>query len=393
MRSKHFLVASLALAAATASASLAACASDEDGSIAPSENGVVVPSADAGGGDAGADGPGPCTADDCEWFPQACAPDTLCPNGPFDPSNPAVGMDWRTRITAIRGRGATDIWIVGAVGAAAHFDGAAWTTSDLGTTESQRVLWLPSAGELSFGAIERIYSRGIGGDAGAASIGGWSLRDKPIAPSGYNTGLTAAWASVGSSSLWIATVTDLWRLDLAPDLTFVSRPGIPSSLCELVPCRGLRSIHGATSSTLWAVGDVGASVRITGADGDTPTLTPLNARTWTGLTGVWSASDDEAWAVGGSGTVRHYTTAQGWQVIEGLPTNENLNAVWGTSPSDVWVVGNAGVVLHFDGTGWSRVKLAGLGNRRPDLYAAWSSGPGTVWIAGQGIVLALGGKP
>jgi hypothetical protein len=39
------------------------------------------------------------------------------------------------------------------------------------------------------------------------------------------------------------------------------------------------------------------------------------------------------------------------------------------------------------------VKVAGLGELRPDLYAVWSSAPGHVWIGGQGVVLSLGGKP
>jgi len=79
--------------------------------------------------------------------------------------------------------------------------------------------------------------------------------------------------------------------------------------------------------------------------------------------------------------------------VTDVPTDVDLNAVWGTSPDDVWAVGDAGVVLHFDGQKWSRMKIAGLGNRRPDLYAVWAPEPGHVWIGGQGILVALGGKP
>ena len=120
---------------------------------------------------------------------------------------------------------------------------------------------------------------------------------------------------------------------------------------------------------------------------------PLNSRTWVGLNGVWAASDTDAWAVGGTGTIRHYTGDEiNWDVVSDVPTDVDLNAVWGTSPDDVWAVGDAGVVLHFDGQKWSRMKIAGLGNRRPDLYAVWAPEPGHVWIGGQGILVALGGK-
>ena len=381
-----------ALGCATAGALAAACASD--GSVLPdTEDEVVVPVNDATSAETGNAEAGACTTDDCEFFPAVCGPDVLCPNGPFDPVDPTVGMDWRTRVTVIRGRSASDVWVAGTVGTVAHFDGTSWTPSDVGTQEVLSVLWLAGAGEITFGAIKRIYTRGLAVDAGV-SAGGWSLRAAPAAPAGSGSELTAAWAMPGSNALWVATDTNLWRLQLTAGGAFESRPGIPSSVCAVIPCRRMRSIHGASAGTVWAVGDVGASVRITGADGDTPEATPLDTLTWTGLPGVWAAEGTDVWAVGGSGPFRRYTGSPlGWEVTSGVPTTEHLNAVYGTSSSDVWVVGNAGVVLHYDGASWSRVKIAGLGDRRPDLYAVWSPGPGHILIGGQGIVLALGGKP
>jgi hypothetical protein len=67
--------------------------------------------------------------------------------------------------------------------------------------------------------------------------------------------------------------------------------------------------------------------------------------------------------------------------------------VFGSSGSDIWAVGDHGVVLHYDGTRWSRVGIAGLGLRRPDLTAVWVPEPGHVWIGGIGVILSLGGKP
>jgi photosystem II stability/assembly factor-like uncharacterized protein len=80
-------------------------------------------------------------------------------------------------------------------------------------------------------------------------------------------------------------------------------------------------------------------------------------------------------------------------IVSDVPATENLHAVWGTSSSDVWVVGDGACVLHWDGTTWSRVKVTGLGERRPDLFAVWAPGPGHVWVGGDGVLLSLGGKP
>lgn len=398
-RSRYHVFAVSALACAAVSALLAACASDEEASLAPPEVTKAAPEHDAAASDADA---GPCTADDCEYFPEACAPDVLCPSGPFHPDNPAVGLDWRTRINVIRGRSASDVWAAGTVGTVAHFDGTSWTQSETGTRESLRELWLPGAGEIAFRSLETVYARGLdAGDAGssdagaAVSAGGWSLRE--VAPTASLGGhLEPVWAVPGADSLWVATGTRVWRLDLTGGSTFEGAQSISSSVCGARSCGSPRSLHGLSANTvsLWVVGDLGLAIRVTDADGPSPAVTSLNAQTWDGLTGVWAASDTDVWAVGGTGTIRHYTgDGLRWDVVSDVPTVERLNAVWGTSPSDVWAVGNAGVVLHYDGIRWSRVKVAGLGARRPDLYTVWSPGAGYVWIGGYGVVLGLGGKP
>ncbi len=387
------VAAVIALSCGAASALLGACASDEEPGFVEPPPGVVAPGGDAGPGDAEA---GACTTDDCEFFPSMCTPDVLCLNGPFDPVSPTAGMNWQVRIQAINGRSPSDIWVAGAAGAVAHYDGTSWKTSDVGTQESLRAVWPLDSGEVTFGLVEHIYARGFGaaGDGGVTPDG-WSLRAKSL-PSGFNGGrfVTAAWGTPASEALWFAAGETLWRLRVTPSSELEILPGAPPSACPVSPCRQIRSIHGASAGTIWAVGDLGAVVRITNADGDAPIATQLHAPTWTGLAGVWAASNTDVWAVGGTGTILRYTgdPLRG-DVVPDVPTNANLNAVWGTSSTDVWAVGNAGVVVHFDGTRWSRVKIAGLGDRRPDLGAVWSPGPGQVWIGGRGVLLALGGKP
>ena len=80
-------------------------------------------------------------------------------------------------------------------------------------------------------------------------------------------------------------------------------------------------------------------------------------------------------------------------MVSGIPTDEDLRAIWGSSSRDIWVVGDAGVVLRYDGTSWSRVKIAGLDGRRPNLTTVWGAARDHVWIGGQGVLLSLGGKP
>jgi len=389
---RYTLFSGAGFACALAGSFVAACASvDEAVSLDP-DNEAVVPERDAGGADGadGADGGEACTEGDCEFFPAECEPGALCPSGLFG-SDPSAGIDLRTRVATIRGRSATDAWLVGTLGMAAHFDGTEWKIVDLRTDESLRYLWLADGGELTFGTLDRVFTRGLGAGQGDPSPDGWASQGKVTPPSGASSYVTAAWGRTGESAMWVATNTEVWRID-ADGTTLKPKTGVPSSVCSSLPCKWLRGLDGASPNVVWGVGETGAAIRITNADGASPTVELMNPLTWSTLSAVWAVSDTEAWAVGARGLVIHNVGATfGWQVME-VPTQEHLYAVAGSSSSDVWAVGDRGVVLHYDGTTWSRVKVAGLGRRRPELLSVWVPEPGKVWIGGQGVLLSLGGN-
>jgi len=403
----------VALGAASIAAPLSACATSDDSgpSNAPEENRALAP-------DAAADAPsdaqaesgdgGACT--DCEYFPESCSDDVLCHNGPFGPG----GFDPLTQINLIGGRAPNDVWIAGALGAVAHFDGTSWLRQDLAGGTSVHALWLRDSMEISFLALDQIFGRGIDvPDAGPASPNGWVPAPTSATPADYRGGwlraLVAGFAAPGATWFWGATqnvcdgsfscrtsrTSGLWRVRFEPPSTFTISSVIPPALCQQIQCGDMRAIHGSSADDLWAVGDRGAILRIGDADSDTPQLRAFNSQTWNALYGVWAASSSDAWAVGKDGVVRHYAGAAAalWDVVSDVPTTNDLFAVSGTSSSDVWVVGDAATVLHYDGKAWSRIKIAGLGARRPKLTAVWTTSPGHVWIGGQGVLLSLGGKP
>lgn len=392
-----FLLAGM-MACSGMAALLGACASD-----APAES--VAPDADASDAsvgsdierDAGIDSPDGAACVECEYFPATCTEDTLCPNGPFDPSNPDAGLDRRTEILVIRGRSPNDVWVAGAVGAVAHFDGTSWTRAELGTQETQRAIWLRDSWEVAFGSPTNLYTHGLDVDGGATP--GWSLQVPASAPSTfdpYRVDVRGSWSAPGSDTLWLAAISPwgsgLWRLRSTPASSFAIAEGIPPAACQDIPCTRMNAVHGASPSTLWAVGELGATVRVSNAGGDAPSAAPFNSQTSNALNGVWAASDSDVWSVGAQGTIRHCRgDAHFCEIVTDVPTTESLNGVSGTSASDIWAVGDAGVVLHYDGVTWTRVRIAGVGTLRPNLYSVWSPGSGHVWVGGQGVVLSLGG--
>jgi hypothetical protein len=397
---KRWLVFGVGIATSATAALLGACATDGSRPTLPpqEEERARVPDSGLDAAEAATEAV-PCA--DCEYFPETCGPDVFCSNGPFDPSTAGGAFDVRTRVNVIRGRSANDVWVAGALGALAHFDGTSWARSDSGTQESMRALWLRDSDEITFLRLEFLYTRGIPVPDAGVSAGGWTRQEVASFPPSYESAYTffeSAWASPEADWLWAATrrsvysqsTSGLWRLRRSPSGAFEVGEGAPENSFT----GQMTAIHGSSPDVLWAVGLEGATVRITGAQEDTPSFEAFNSQTWDALFGVWAASESEAWAVGAQGTIRHYTGDPAfWDVVANVPTTANLNAVWGSSASDIWAVGDAGVVLRYDGTSWSRMKIAGLGARRPDLNTVWMPGPGHVWIGGHGVVLSLGGKP
>ncbi len=405
-----FLAAATTLA--TCAATMSGCATtDEENGFRPEPEPAPIP-APAPPDDAGApaDAEAPCTTD-CEYFPPACSADVLCPNGLFDPATPLGGpdkLDLRTTIHLVRGRSESDVWVVGALGTIARFDGTSWVRSEVpippaspkGRLPTLRTLWLRDGDEIGLAAFDQAYSRGLV-DSPDAGADGWTAHAAPViaprAPFSASTQApTHGWGAPGSEWFWVATVP-LYPSSVGGSGLLRFRVTAQSGLSGEVTAVGVGTfagVHGASEDDLWAVGMDGVTVRVTGASGASPSVKAYNSQTRNALYGVWAASPSDVWAVGFGGTIRHYMgDPMRWEVVPDVPGGVHLNAVWGSSASDVWAVGKDAVVLHYDGTRWSRAQIGALGPRRPNLTTVWTSGPGHVWVGGEGVVLSLGGKP
>lgn len=404
MKTSFFLLGASFCAGAAA---LAACASEGDEATSAPDGPSNIVTSDAGqtdgdAGDAG-DDIGPCVTD-CEWFPDPCTDDALCVNGPFNQADPDAGLNPLTQINVIAGRSPSDVWVAGALGAIAHFDGTAWSPSISGSTETFHALWLRDSGEVALAEPTRIYTRDIEIDGGKTpSVDGWTQREAPTAAADFDSSkmkMMYGWGAPQAQWMWSAVqansagaINGVWRVRVRPGATPEIGGAVAPYVCSVLPCSQMLGVHGASPDSVWAVGMGGAIAHFTGADGDSPVMTVHNSRSFDALSAVWAASDTDVWAVGVLGQIRHYRgDSILWEVVSDVPTKSNLNAIWGSSRTDVWAVGDGAVVLHYDGTSWARVKIAGFGKRRPNLTAVWSAGPGHVWVGGQGVVLSLGGK-
>jgi len=415
-RLRFGFVAAATLASA-AVAGLVACATSDDAGETREPDPHVLVVEDAGAeASSDADASAPCVTD-CEYFPPTCSEDVLCSNGLFDP-NGADPIDDRVTIQVIRGRSATDVWVVGGGGTQRRFDGQAWIRSELpknshlqvGGTPSSETLWLRDGSEVGFTGLSlfaNAYSRGLvaTADGGVESADGWTKNARPMIagrrpydPDSQH--VLAGWSVPGAEAFWLATVepgtppvSGLVRLAVT-DTSDPTNPALFFGQVMVLDQAVFTALHGASADDFWAVGMHGVTLHVTGANDATPTLKHYNSRTRNALHGVWAAAPSDVWAVGYSGTVRHYTGDDSlWELVEGIPESVMFNAIYGTSASDIWAIGNDATVYHYDGVAWSRVKIAGLGPKRPNLVSVWAADPEHVWIGGEGIVLSLGGKP
>ncbi|MGE0786078.1 MAG: hypothetical protein AB7S26_10345 [Sandaracinaceae bacterium] len=135
---------------------------------------------------------------------------------------------------------------------------------------------------------------------------------------------------------------------------------------------------------VFVVGYEGAIVHYDGA-----AWTRMDSPTTQDLWGVWGATPNDVWAVGGTArdasnavpTLLHYDGVM-W-TEETVPDLTPVNAralfkIWGSSATDVYAVGLGGAVIHYDGSGWSEMIVGALG----DFSAVYGTGPDNVVMVG-----------
>ncbi|KIG14325.1 hypothetical protein DB30_06927 [Enhygromyxa salina] len=135
---------------------------------------------------------------------------------------------------------------------------------------------------------------------------------------------------------------------------------------------------------VWSVGLDGVIVRREGG-----VWTPEDSPTDRVLWGVWGASAEELWAVGGDAVsddpvlLRRDGASGEWALVE-VPelgvNSHGLFKIWGAAADDVWVVGDAGASLHYDGATWAPYpESAGF-----DIISVWGSdAEGVISVGGR----------
>jgi hypothetical protein len=79
-------------------------------------------------------------------------------------------------------------------------------------------------------------------------------------------------------------------------------------------------------------------------------------------------------------TSPHYKGIGGWERVPS-GTTSILNGVSVVDTNNAWTVGGDGTVLHWDGVGWNAIEISGLSDAH--LWDVWASDDGEVWVVGS----------
>ena len=156
----------------------------------------------------------------------------------------------------------------------------------------------------------------------------------------------------------------------------------------------------ARSDDLWLVGARGTVLNGRLDVLEQVPLPDVGTATRATFYGVWAASEDDVWIVGGSpgdprgpgGLILRWNGRR----LDRIPltgtassaTGATFFKVWGRSADDVWIVGDRGVVLHFDGVLLERVDTG----RNDRLLTVHGGAAGPVYAVGgvvQGTMLSI----
>ena len=186
-------------------------------------------------------------------------------------------------------------------------------------------------------------------------------------------------------SVWGPTQDEVYVVggQIGPSTGFVLRFDGEEWIDEALPADTamLDWVYGVDGK-VWAVGQAGAIVRREGGAWVAEDSTVDNI-----LWGIWGASEDELWAVGGDGfsdnPVLLRRSADTWEqvALPDLGTEAyGLFKIWGTADDDVWAVGDGGSTVHWDGNLWTAYPT----DEGVDLISVWGSDDeGVVAVGGR----------
>ncbi len=164
--------------------------------------------------------------------------------------------------------------------------------------------------------------------------------------------------------VWGSSATDVWAVGGDP------RTGTGPLVLHYDGTTWTKLDAGVRNVDLWWVhGFAGGPVFMSGSKGtilrfENGTFQTMTTPGTSIVFGMWGASADDVWAVGGNfsggGFAWHYD-GTAWTANAGVPADiASMGTLWkvnGRSSTDLWISGTSGATLHWDGTAFERTDI------------------------------------
>lgn len=269
-----------------------------------------------------------------------------------------------TRLVALHGFAANDVWAVGDDGVALHFDGTQWTKVTSGTSQNLRAVWGATSSD--------VWVVGEGGIV--LRWNGTSL--SPVANAPANRNFESV-RGLNANVVFLCSPSGLWFFDG----TFheFTRGGDP------VECRTLFAHNGGVAGLFEKSTGSGGEVQTLDASGGT-LVTLTGSLTSDSTSGMISVGPSDFWQFRqNASSVMRFGGAMPRELV--LPTDMSVSAAFVRSPTDVWLAGSQGKIASSDAVE-ATLKVAG-DYSAPVIHALWGQ-PGVMFAAGDdGWVLRL----
>jgi hypothetical protein len=261
----------------------------------------------------------------------------------------------------------SDVWAVGDAGAIVHFDGTSWSLVESGTTSDLRDIWGYDGGAIAVGVNGTVVV--YDGSRWEATFDGHSHAYQDMF--GFSERDVFAVGRVGQNTGYVRHIDGReWVLE----------------------GEELLSVWGFDAKDVYAVGRLGGIFHFDGS-----AWTPMASGTTAVLNGVCGARADavsRVYAVGGRGTIRAWDGVAWAPMVPPSQYLLDLRDVWALDPTDAFAVGASGTVLHFTGPlgslKWEEEEtgLSGAGFQA----IAGRSGGGVIAVSGDGRVFQNAGN-
>ncbi|MCC6554119.1 MAG: hypothetical protein IT372_14025 [Polyangiaceae bacterium] len=265
-----------------------------------------------------------------------------------------TGLPTVQALGAVWSFGPNDVWLTADGGRVLHFDGEAWTPTQLGTQEMMLGIWAFAPDDVWM----------VGGVTLARYDGAaWTVTDLSAQDAGIE----------GLSAIWGSSPTDVWVV------------GSQSTAAHWDGSSWHRYIAAGTeNAAVWGSGpsDVYVSGTFDLAHWDGSAWATVEAEAlYGGTEGIWGSGPDDVWVASGSDRVARFD-GSAWTTYE-LDTVAEASALWGRAANDIWGVGTPGGILHYDGSAWSEVAHQEIGSPYLRMFhGVHGSEQGDVWIVG-----------